>query len=238
MQKRNFIICFFVIVTGMLFLTACGGETGKSTLKEGEIPELVEVGSNSIHETADIINNFTHLHFNKEYLDDNYIDMIYEVKGEEDIEGEKTEKIYVKIDFLNSHSSGYEYDFWVTDSGEVPQAYSYESDYMNKVNGDEILDEVLEYFVEPFDYFDDTYREALQEGLWSIREMEVEKDQVAGHDVKVHSYYGKHDITFDDEAEFNLVILEFDDFEFTLESEDTTAFGTNQRYEIKEMKRR
>lgn len=236
MRKGKLIIYFSIMVVSLLLLVACGGGTGKKSLKEGEIPELVEEGSNPIQEPEDIVNNFTHLHFVHKYLKDIEVDMLYEVKGEEELDGETMEKIYVRLKYLKEDSPYSEYDFWLRPSGEVVQTFNYESEYTNRENGNKILAEALKNFLEPFEYFDDRYREALQEGYWSVREMEVKNDQVAGHDVKIHSFYGKHDATLDDEAEFNLEILELGDFEITIDSEDTTAFGTNQSFEVKELK--
>lgn len=68
--------------------------------------------------------------------------------------------------------------------------------------------------------------------------MDVEDTKITDFDVKVYTFLGKHDATLDPDAVFKVVLADFGEFEFSLDTEDTTSFGTNQSFEIKELKLR
>lgn len=208
---------------------------------DGELPEIVATGSNMFTDPESIVTYFSDLHFVWEYQDDEFVDIIYEWQGEEEVEGVAADKVYVSIKYDDSFYDGYEYDFWFNAEGEVIQVFSYENDVMvdpTYTNLNERAEEVFDSILEPFEYFDMTYREALQDGFWSINETSIEDTKIGDVDVTVYTFSGKHDATFDPDAVFKVVLADFGDFEFSLDTEDTTAFGSNQSFEIKEMKLR
>lgn len=78
---------------------------------DGELPEIIATGSNMFIEPEYIVNYFAYLHFIWEYREDEYVDIIYEWQGEEEVDGFTADKIYVSIDYEDPFYDGYDMIF-------------------------------------------------------------------------------------------------------------------------------
>lgn len=241
-------IGIFTLLIGMVMvLVACGEENnegndgGNKGSESGDRlkPEIVVDGSNPFLEPMDIVDYFLKLQIIETTFQGDRIEYLYEVLGEENVDGISATKIHIRHEYEKEDpfSPSPNYDFWMTEGGEIVQVFSYHNDIMlqNPANFMDTLEGSIKPFLEPFTNFDENYREAIVQDLWSIREMEVENTTIAGHTVDVYTFNGKHDVTFDDENEFMHILIDFGDFEFNLESEDNTAFGPDLKFEIVEM---